>query len=66
MTELTAVAKSSDWEILEHSQNLAQVQSHFFSTVLLSDKQNLITMVVIITIIILIYVSTTWVPHVWI
>ena len=59
MTELTAVAKSSDWEILEHSQNPAQVQSHFSQQ---SDKQNLITVVVIITIINSKYISTTWPP----
>lgn len=28
MTELTVAAKSSDWEILEHDQNLPGVQSH--------------------------------------
>lgn len=29
MTELTVLAKSIDCEILEHGQNLTQVQSHF-------------------------------------
>ncbi len=54
MTELTVVAKSSDWEILEHGQNLTQVQSHFSQPFFLSDKQSLITMDVIITMIIFI------------
>lgn len=55
MTELTVVAKSSDWEIWAHGQNLTGVQSHstqpyFFP----SDKQILITADLIIHIIIFI------------
>lgn len=52
MTELTAVAKSSDWEILERRQNLTRVQSHFSQPFFLPDKQSLISVDVIITIII--------------